>query len=420
MNMSAAGPSQGTRPLGGAARSVVRGGAIGRTLVVALAVLTAVSGCGTTQNFSIYDYLPVPPAFSLRWLWNSKKPGPLPELKPSATASVNWTASVGKAVPGFAPIVTNDAIYASSTDGTVVRIDAANGRQVWRISAGKALSGGVGADGTTVAVGTDKGEVLAFDTDGKPLWTAYVSSEVIAPPRVSGAIVIVFSGDGRIYGLAAADGKTAWVDQRINPPLTVRNAAGGVVSRGGLLVGTPGGRLLAVDAHTGTVAWEGAVATPRGATELERIADVTSLPYVDEKEVCAAAYQGRVACFELVRGTLIWSRDVSSLAGITADAQRLYVVDDKGVVQAFDRSNGASVWKQDVLAKRRIGGPQLVGDDLGVVDVEGYLHVLSRADGAYVGRLATDGSLATAQPIALGGGLLWQSEKGTVFSVVAR
>jgi len=221
MNMSAAGPSQGTRPLGGAARSVVRGGAIGRTLVVALAVLTAVSGCGTTQNFSIYDYLPVPPAFSLRWLWNSKKPGPLPELKPSATASVNWTASVGKGVPGFAPIVTNDAIYASSVDGTIVRIDAANGRQVWRISAGKALSGGVGADATTVAVGTDKGEVLAFDTDGKPLWTTYVSSEVIAPPRVSGAIVIVFSGDGRIYGLAAADGKTAWVDQRINPPLTI-------------------------------------------------------------------------------------------------------------------------------------------------------------------------------------------------------
>ena len=136
--------------------------------------------------------------------------------------------------------------------------------------------------------------------------------------------------------------------------------------------------------------------------------------------MCAAAYQGRVACFELLRGSLIWSRDVSSLAGITADAERIYVVDDKGVVHAFDRTNGASVWKQDVLAKRRIGGPQLVGDELGVVDVEGYLHVLSRTDGAYVGRLATDGSLATAQPIALGGGLLWQSEKGTVFSVVSK
>jgi outer membrane protein assembly factor BamB len=192
------------------------------------------------------------------------------------------------------------------------------------------------------------------------------------------------------------------------------------VTRGGVLTGTAGGRLLAIDAQSGTIAWDGAVATPKGATELERIADVTSLPFVDEKEVCAAAYQGRVACFDIVRGTLLWSRDVSSLAGLTGDAQRIYVVDDKDGVQAFDRSNGASIWKQDVLAKRRIGGPQLIGDQLGVVDVEGYLHVLSRTDGAYVGRVATDGSLATTQPAQLGGGIVWQSEKGTVYSVTAQ
>jgi outer membrane protein assembly factor BamB len=386
---------------------------------VAAAVLCV--GCASMSESPLTSWMTWIPAPSFAWLTGgSRKPGPLPQLEAKVTPRIAWQQSVGRAAPGIAPAVTPSAIYAAATDGTLMRLDVATGRVVWKTSANKPLSAGPGAGESVVVVGTAKGEVLAFDTDGKPLWTAHVSSEVIAPPRVSGTVVIVFSGDGRIYGLAAADGKTAWVDQRINPPLTVRNSAGGVVSRGGLLVGTPGGRLLAVDTQTGTVAWEGAVATPRGATELERIADVTSLPYVDEKEVCAAAYQGRVACFELVRGSLIWSRDVSSLAGITADAQRLYVVDDKGVVHAFDRSNGASVWKQDVLAKRRIGGPQLVGDDLGVVDVEGYLHVLSRTDGAYLGRLATDGSLATAQPIALGGGLLWQSEKGTVFSVVAR
>ena len=393
--------------------------AAGAAVAVAAAVLCV--GCASMSESPLTSWMTWIPAPSFAWLTGgSRKPGPLPQLEAKVTPRIAWQQSVGRAAPGIAPAVTSSAIYAAATDGTLMRLDVATGRVVWKTSANKPLSAGPGAGESVVAVGTAKGEVLAFDTDGKPLWTAHVSSEVIAPPRVSGTIIIVFSGDGRIYGLAAADGKTTWVDQRINPPLTVRNSAGGVVSRGGLLVGTPGGRLLAVDTQTGSVAWEGAVATPRGATELERIADVTSLPYVDEKEVCAAAYQGRVACFELVRGSLIWSRDVSSLAGITADAQRLYVVDDKGVVHAFDRSNGASVWKQDVLAKRRIGGPQLVGDDLGVVDVEGYLHVLSRTDGAYLGRLATDGSLATAQPIALGGGLLWQSEKGTVFSVVAR
>jgi outer membrane protein assembly factor BamB len=392
-----------------------------RAIVCALATAVLATGCASLSESPLTSWIPQIPVPSFAWLTGgSHKPGPLPTLTATVTPRIIWQQSIGKAGPGIAPAITPSAVYAASVDGTLMRLDPASGRVEWKVSAGQPLSAGPGAADGIIVVGTSKGDVLAFDDNGKPLWNARVSSEVIAPPRVSENVVVVFSGDGRIYGLARADGKTVWVDPRTNPPLTVRNAAGGVVSRGGLFVGTAGGRLLAIDAQTGTIAWDGTVATPKGATELERIADVTSLPYVDEKEACAAAYQGRVACFDVVRGALIWTRDVSSLAGITADANRVYVVDDKGSVQAFDRSNGASIWKQDVLAKRRIGGPQLIGDEIGVVDVEGYLHLLSRSDGAYVGRLATDGSLATTQPSQLGGGILWQSEKGTVYSVGAK
>ena len=392
-----------------------------RAIAIALAVALVAGGCASMSESPLTSWIPQIPVPSFAWLTGGgHKPGPLPEVKASVTPQIVWQQSVGKGAPGIAPAITPSAVYAASVDGTLMRLDPATGRVEWKVSAGQPLSAGPGAGSGAIAVGTSKGDVLAFDENGKALWTAHVSSEVIAPPRVADNVVVAFSGDGRIYGLAKADGKTLWVDPHSNPPLTVRNAAGGVVSRGGLFIGTAGGRLLAIDAQSGAIAWDGTVATPKGATELERIADVTSLPYVDDREACAAAYQGRVACFDVVRGALIWTRDVSSLAGITADATRVYVVDDKGSVQAFDRSNGASIWKQDVLAKRRIGGPQLIGDEVGVVDVEGYLHLLSRSDGAYVGRLATDGSTATAQPSQLGGGIVWQSEKGTVYSVTAK
>jgi outer membrane protein assembly factor BamB len=392
-----------------------------RAVVCAVAAAALATGCSSMSDSSLTSWLRDIPVPSFAWLTGgTKKPGPMPALTATVTPRINWQQSVGAAGPGIAPAVTSSSVYAAAKDGTLTRLDLATGRPIWRISAGRALSAGPGASDAIVVVGTDKGDVLAFDADGKAQWTVRIASEVIAPPRVSDKVVLVFSGDGKIYGLNTADGKTLWVDPRTNPPLTIRNAAGGTVSRGGLLTGTAGGRLLAIDAQSGSIAWDGAVATPKGATELERIADVTSLPFVDEKEVCAAAYQGRVACFDLIRGTLLWSRDVSSLAGLVGDAQRIYVVDDKDGVQAFDRSNGASIWKQDVLAKRRIGGPQLIGDQLGVVDVEGYLHLLSRTDGAYVGRMATDGSLATTQPVQVAGGMLWQSEKGTVYSVTSQ
>jgi outer membrane protein assembly factor BamB len=57
---------------------------------------------------------------------------------------------------------------------------------------------------------------------------------------------------------------------------------------------------------------------------------------------------------------------------------------------------------------------------LGVVDVEGYLHLLDRSEGTLVGRLATDGSAATAQPVAVGERALWQSQAGNVFVVGTR
>jgi len=127
-----------------------------------------------------------------------------------------------------------------------------------------------------------------------------------------------------------------------------------------------------------------------------------------------------VACFDANRGVLIWSRDISSLEGLTGDSRHVYVTDDKSNLHALDRSTGASVWRQDKLEKRFIGGPVIVGDQVGVVDVEGYLHLIDRNDGKLVGRFATDGSGATSQPVAVGDRALWQSQNGTVFAVGAR
>lgn len=363
------------------------------------------------------------PAPNLDWLTgrsSASKPGPLPELAATATATLNWQAGVGKSRSGLSPAVLPDAIYAAALDGTLLRLDPASGRTVWRASAGKPLSAGPGADATLVVVGTDKGEVLAFEPEGKPLWTAKVSSEVISPPIVSEGTVVVVSGDGRIFGLAAADGKTRWVNQRTNPPLTVRNSAGGVASRGGVFVGIAGGRLLAIDPKSGALGWEGGVATPKGATELERIADVTSRPWVEERQACAVAFQGRIACFDILRGTPNWTRDLSSLSGISGDGALFYVVDDAGAVHALDRSTGASLWKQDKLAARRLVAGQLAGEFFAAIDIEGYVHLIETKTGNYVGRLATDGTPPTSQPVAIDQRIVWQSTGGTVYALSAR
>ncbi|WP_335340324.1 PQQ-binding-like beta-propeller repeat protein [Collimonas fungivorans] len=64
-----------------------------------------------------------------------------------------WKQSVGSAaIFTFSPVVAGDSVFAAAADGTVTRINAANGTVAWRISAGTRLTAGAGSDGNTVAV----------------------------------------------------------------------------------------------------------------------------------------------------------------------------------------------------------------------------------------------------------------------------
>ncbi|WP_288143625.1 outer membrane protein assembly factor BamB, partial [Accumulibacter sp.] len=320
----------------------------------------------------------------------------LQTIQPTDAVRVLWSADIGKAGDHtFVPAVVGSSVYSAALDGTVVRLD--DGQQVWKINAGKPLSGGVGADQRMVVVGTAKGELFAFATaDGSLLWKARASSEIVAPPTVSSGLVIVRSGDHRLTAYDPLDGKRKWVYQRPSTPLSLRVVAGPVLIDRYVFAGFPGGKLIAVSAENGAPLWEGTVALPKGATELDRIADVTSVPVIDGRMICAVAFQGRVACFDLGNGNLIWSRDISSAAGVAIDSRYVYVSDDKGAVHALDKASGASLWKQDKLFLRRLTAPLPMRHLIAVADVKGVVHYLSRDDGSFAARQTTDGSAVRA------------------------
>jgi outer membrane protein assembly factor BamB len=347
------------------------------------------------------------------------KPAPLPEIASPQRVSVLWSASVGSADRFvFAPAVVADSVYAAARDGTVRRLDATNGRERWRAPAGVRLSAGVGADARTAAVATEDGEVIALDTErGEVRWRARVSSEVLAPPTIGEGVVVVRSIDNRIFAFGAEDGKRRWVYQRAPSSLIVRTHEGAVIRDGLLYAGFRGGKLAAIALSNGGVRWEVTVALPKGTTELERVTDVVGDPVLLDREVCAAAYQGRVACYEAATGRQIWAREVSSLTGLSLDARYAFIADDKGAVHALDRSNGRSVWKQDRLSHRQLSLPLPVGNTVAVGDFQGYVHFLSRETGDFVARHATRGGAVRAEPVALPSGVLVQTQDGSLLAL---
>jgi len=347
------------------------------------------------------------------------QPAEVPRLDNAKRVRTLWSTSVGSAQRfTFQPALAGDSVYASARDGTVTRLDQKTGERRWRVGLDLQLSGGVGADEATVAVASEEGEVVALEArDGKVRWRARVSSEVLAPPAVGGALVLVRSIDNRVFAFGADDGKRRWVYQRAPSSLLVRAPAGITIAGGLAFAGFPGGKLVALTLDTGALRWEATVAAPKGATELERVADVMGAPAVQGREVCAAAYRSRVACYDTASGRQLWGRELASLSGVSLDARYAFVADELGAVHALDRSNGQSVWKQDKLAHRQLSTPLAGGEAVAVGDFEGYVHFLARETGVFVARRDTGGGAVRAAPLALGAGLVVQTESGDVFAL---
>jgi outer membrane protein assembly factor BamB len=346
------------------------------TLLLIALISGALSGC---SYLSFFSSTPAKPK--------------LPAVSGGGVVDTAWTVSLGgKHNVSIAPVVADGKVFAAHPDGAVIVVDEKNGAQSARFAlpsgAGK-IGSGVGVGGGLVVVSTQKAEVFAFDMSGAQKWRVRIPTESIAPAAIAEGVVVLGMVDGNIIGLNAADGSRKWVIQRQIPALTLRAGSIPVATRGGAFIGTPTGRLLAFDLATGAVGWEATVANPKGTSELERLIDVAGRPALDLQRACASAYQGRVACFDIARGTPVWSRDIGSLAGVVADDKFVYITDDKGVAYSLDRATGGTIWKQDVLAGRIATGVALVGDFYVVQDNEGNINAVRKADGRIAARNAS-------------------------------
>ncbi|MDR5171563.1 outer membrane protein assembly factor BamB [Methylobacillus flagellatus] len=346
-------------------------------------------------------------------------PAELVDFKPTLKPRIVWSAKLGDSgLADFIPAAAEGFVYAASGNGEIAKFDAISGKQVWKINAGEALTGGVGLGSQLVLVGTPKGYVLAYDLEGKLLWKSKVSSEVLSAPQVDNGVVVVRCGDSRIFGLNAKDGARKWVYERATPTLTLRSSAGVTIADGAVYAGFAGGKLVALRAEDGKTLWEASVALPKGTTELERIADITSLPVVDGPLVYAVAYQGRVAAVERTTGRVTWNRDISSYTGLGAEDARVYVSHATGAVFALDYSSGRTFWRQPDLKNRLLSAPLPMGGVVAVGDVEGYIHFMDRDEGNFVARLQTEKGAIMPQPVAIGtNGFLVQTRKGGLYAV---
>jgi outer membrane protein assembly factor BamB len=337
---------------------------------------------------------------------NSVPPVPLTKLEDPLPLRELWSKGVGvgyeKQFLKLVPAIADGQLLIADRKGRVLALDALTGKKNWEVKTGVPVSAGPGAGEGLVLLGTSNAEIMALDAaDGSKRWVAAVSSEVLAVPQIDLGKVIVQTVDGNLTALDAETGAQLWIYDRSVPVLTLRGTSTPAVENGLVVAGFSNGKLVALSADKGFVGWETNIAIPQGRSELDRIVDIDGDPMIVGTAVYVTTYQGRIAVIDLQSGDPGWKRDMSSYVGLGVDFSQVYVTDADSHVWALSRSTGATVWKSEELANRRLTAPVPYKDYIAVGDYEGYVHLLSRYDGRIVARARVDSDPIRARALVV-------------------
>lgn len=348
-----------------------------------------------------------------------EQPAELTRINQEVSLRRAWSVSVGdgqgKHYNRLVPAIDGDYIYAASANGTMVSANKTSGAVRWRPRTSEAITGGTGAGGGLVLVGTRDAKVIAFDqTNGRRLWTANVSSEVLSPPQTDGRVVVAQTIDGRVFALDPASGQQRWVYESTVPALSLRGSSRPLIAGNIVVAGFSNGMVAAVDATNGFLLWEERVAIPQGRYDIERIIDVDGDLLLSGNTLFATSYQGNLMGFDLQSGRIVWGMPGSSYHGVALGLGNIYWVDNFSHVFAVQNNTERTVWENDQLRLRRISAPTAFNNYVVVGDFEGYLHLLSQIDGRFVGRTRIDRSGIRANILSDSGTLYVYGNSGSL------
>ena len=137
------------------------------------------------------------------------KPAELPPNVAVVGVRQAWTARLPAVAFPLQVNVQGQQVALAATDGTVVTLDGASGREIGRASAGAQLSAGVGSDGRTLAVVTRDNQVVTLE-GGRELWRRKLATQSYTAPLVAGGRVFVLGADRSLAAFDGRNGAPLW------------------------------------------------------------------------------------------------------------------------------------------------------------------------------------------------------------------
>lgn len=352
----------------------------------------------------------------------------MPHAALSPTPQRVWSANIGagssrRARIAAAPVVSGGRVFTMDA-GSVVTATSTGGGTLWSADLTASFDKGGGVSGGGLAAGegrlyaaTTYGEVVALDAaSGQVIWRQRVDAPVTGAPATDGSAVYVSARDGSAWAIDARDGKILW--QVVGTPGAsgYLGSAAPTVGDRAVIFPSSGGDLMAVlKIGGGNKIWQSSLAGKRLGAAYALTPDVTADAVIDGGTLYAGTGSGRTVAMSSASGEKIWSAGEGALGPVAVAGGSVFLVNDEAELVRLDAATGAVIWSVPMpyytkeKIKKRKGifahyGPVLAGGRVMVVSSDGLLRAFDPADGSLTYTAEIPGG-AAAQPAVAGGTL---------------
>ncbi|MCA8880597.1 MAG: PQQ-binding-like beta-propeller repeat protein [Rhodobacteraceae bacterium] len=327
------------------------------------------------------------------------------------------------------PVVGGGRVFTMSAYSEV-QATSPGGAVLWRRSLtpaterpGEASGGGLAYADGRLYVTTGYGELRVLDaTSGADIWVQRLAAVPNSAPTVSGGFIYLTTRDNQAWAIDRSNGRILWQIEGGETGAVVIDGAAPAVSARAVMFPFGSGDVIAALRESGVRLWSTIVTGQRLGRAYAEVSDITADPVVVGDTVYVGTPTGRLAALDVNTGERKWTAKEGSNSAVWPAGNAIYLVSDAAEIVRLDAATGETVWSatlpyyttQRVRSRRGVFahfGPVLAGGRLIVASTDGYVREIDPASGKLL-RATPLGSPAAANPVVAGQTLYVLTEDG--------
>ena len=330
-----------------------------------------------------------------------------------------------------APIVFNGIVMTLDTTGKVRAFALKTGALRWETilkpdeNVG-IFGGGLGSGQNKIFISLGSGELIALNIqNGKELWRVSTGRALRSAPSYADGRIFVTTLDNMTLAFSATTGVRLWSHNGMIANTALLGAASPAIEKNKVILAYSSGELYALQTNNGRIFWGDNLSVMRGRGGVARISHVRGNPVIDENMVFATSHSGRLIALELRTGRRLWELPIASKVMPWVAGNYLYIVSTGRQVICLTKQDGRVKWmtnlpefsfKDSIPLKREkivveYSEPVLAGDRLIIASSIGKIYSVSPYTGQILGETQMDGNIFI-EPIVADKTLLLLDKQG--------